>query len=36
MYPFRGLLGGPLGWELRYFTVLTYVAGKTLVHLQHT
>lgn len=36
MYPFRGLFGGPLGWELRYFTVLTYVGGRTRVHLQHT
>lgn len=34
MYPFRGLLGGPLGWEVRHFTGLMYVAGRTLVHLQ--
>lgn len=34
-YPFRGLFG-PLGRELRYFTVLIYVAGRTQLHLQHT
>lgn len=36
MYPFRGLFGGPLGWELRYFTVLMCAAGRTQVHLQKT
>lgn len=36
IYPFRGLFGGPLGRELRFFTALVYGAGRTLLHLKHT
>lgn len=36
IYPFRGLFGGPLGRELRFFTVVVYGAGRTQVHLKHT
>lgn len=34
MYPFRGLFGGPLCWEVRHFTELMYVTGRILVPLQ--
>lgn len=34
IYPLRGLFGGPLDWEVRYFTGLMNVAGTTLVDLQ--
>lgn len=36
IYPFRGLFGGPLGRELRFFTAVVYGEGRTQVHLRHT